>query len=340
MYKDLDILNTIDFKERQKNQDRWQDENGHKILKIIIDKIKNDEINHLLDADVQHGDLNGFLANEYDLKGITINNQDFKSDGSTPFHYINFSYSSFIQVTFNGFVFANIIFDFIDFSKCRFENCVFIDSKFYSCNIENCDFNSCDFIDKSNFRNSVISNSNFFNNFTDSVQIIDCKFDSNTKYNSFKVETNNQEYNNRVFQTNSLADNYLGLSDAYLAGKVSQKRIEYLFKSKKVYTKYNAVGYEKTLQLFIKCLTGYGLKPFRPFVLFVIYLFISLIVYSYQDISLSNSIELSISGFLAIGDTECLNPVSKFWFYLSGFAGIFTTGLFLGTLLNVWFNEK
>jgi hypothetical protein len=87
-------------------------------------------------------------------------------------------------------------------------------------------------------------------------------------------------------------------------------------------------------------LTGYGTKPLRPIGFSIFIITLASVIITFRNNNFWKSLQSSFEAFLTITISNTLIGNFKWLFIIEGFIGVFSIGLFLGTLLNIWFSEK
>ncbi|RCW48185.1 pentapeptide repeat-containing protein [Halanaerobium sp. MA284_MarDTE_T2] len=344
MFIPIHQLNLYNTKERIKYSDRWEPINGgEEAYKLVLEKIRNGAGEDFLQKEYEYGILKDFLDDMYDLRGITITGEEIDFPKKDNFENMDFSYSHFYHSEFkNGYFRCS--FKFAKFHKVTFHNCIFHNNVWLGAKFEKCKFINCDFIEGCKLINCSFSNTKFKHFFTEENLFSDCKFNSTVNieepvtYFVAHKRSKKSEYNYSF-----LSDFYNSIRQAFKAANVYDKERKYFFKSKQAGTNHNNNGlidylYKKFL---IELLTGYGIKPFRAFGAGILIITVFSFVYYFNLNSISQSFLTSVSAFFTSGDY----PASFFLDYkilyvTEGIFGWFILGLYLTTLVNVWFSER
>lgn len=337
-------LNLYNFKERIEYRDRWEPINGgEEAYKLVIEKIRKGAGEDFLQREYEYGKLNKFLDDMYDLKGITIHGEEIDFPEKDNFENIDFSYSKFYHSEFkNGYFRCS--FKFVRFHKVTFRNCIFNSSVWLGAEFEECEFINCDFIGGCGFTNCSFSNTKFNHFFTEINLFSDCKFNS-TVYIGEPVTffVAQKRIKNSGYDYSFLSDFYNSIRQAYKAANVYDKERSYFYKAKQAGTNHNNNGLVDYLykKILIEFLTGYGVKPFRAFGAGIIIIFVFSFVYYFSLYSIRQSILISFGAFFTSGNYPASFCIYyKILYIIEGIFGWFILGLYLTTLVNVWFSER
>jgi hypothetical protein len=209
---------------------------------------------------------------------------------------------------------------------------------------EKCKFINCDFIEGSKFTNCSFSNTNFKNFFTEKNLFLDCKFNSTVNIEepvtSFVAHKGSMS---SEYDYSFLSDFYNSIQQAFKADNVYDKKRKYFFKSKQAGTNHNNDGLIDYLykKILIEWLTGYGVKPFRAFIGGMLIIAVFSFIYYLNLYSISQSILTSVSAFFTLGIfPSFFSQNYKLLYVAEGIFGWLILGLYLTTLVNVWFSER
>lgn len=337
MYQQIHFSNDDQEKSR-KYQDRWITESGREFEKNIVEKIKEGAGEDFLTCDFQAGRLS-ILENEWDLKGISINDIDIDFPERDTFEAIDFSYATFRRVNFKKATFTcNAGGSFIRLSNCEFDDCIYVFSWWYGCTFENVTFRNCQFIANIYFDNCIFKNCKFEGCFVNQNIFSDCMFDVNTSIDAYENRT---DYTGKhKLEKKDIPETYKGIKEAYASGQVYDRYREYFLKQKVAERKYIHRGIRKTRELFIELLTGYGVRPLRVLSSSLSVIIGYSLIFKYVcGISFIKSILMSAGYFATVGEVLNIFPLN--WLGISeSMIGICLFALLITVLSNVWFAEK
>lgn len=335
-------LSLYDPEEQQEVTSRWETPQGRQHHDFIMEKIREGAGEDFLQWDLENGVLQGFLRDMWDLRGFSLFKGEIVPSKAGYFEALDFSYAEFYHSTFQKCCFLGTKFLFAKFHNCSFVNCAFLFANWRGCTFEQCAFEDTDFVEVCKFINCSFSDSRFTRYFTVSSLFEDCKFSATVEIDkpaSMPIDPSGPKIR---FENKQLEEIYLSFKEAYKSGAVHDEEREYYFKSKEAGTRYNNHGILDFLyrKLLIELFTGYGVKPFRALLCGIIAVAIFAGIFYTNSFDTNKSLITSISAFLTMGDANNLQWPFNLLYLAEGFVGLFILGLYLTTLVNVWFSER
>jgi uncharacterized protein YjbI with pentapeptide repeats len=335
-------LSLYDPEEQQEVTSRWETPHGRQHYDFIMEKIREGAGEDFLQWDFENGNLQGFLRDMWDLRGFSFFNKSIDFPPADNFEAIDFSYAQFYHSTLKKCCFIGTRFNFAKFYNCNFVNCTFLFTTWRGCTFEKCSFQNTDFVEICKFINCSFTASEFTRYFTCASLFEDCKFSATVEIDrpaSLPIDPNGPKIR---FENKQLEEVYLSFQEAYKSGAVHDKEREYYYKSKEVGTRYNNRGILDFLyrKLLIELFTGYGVKPFRGLLCGIIAVAIFAGIFYTNSFDANDALITSISAFLTMGDANNFQWPFNLLYLAEGFIGLFILGLYLTTLVNVWFSER
>lgn len=284
MFIQLHQLKGFDSEVKKRVTERWETKEGKIHSEYIKSLIRKGAGENLLQSDYQNGKFNGFLDNDWDLRGLHFFEENITCPTADNFQAIDLSYSRFWHTTFVNCTF-HAFFDFARFYNCKFENCFFTFATFYDSYFEKCAFNNCDFIENCKFTNCEFLTSEFNNFYFPNNIFEDCKFNSSFALTDPSPKPSNVDWTNN-FENKHLQDFFISVKDAYAAGGANDKQWKYFYKAKQAQTRYNSKNkFKKYVNLiFNEILIGYGERPFNCLIISIILIFIFAFLYTFTGL--------------------------------------------------------
>lgn len=341
MFTPIHLLPQFSGKDRAKYEDRWHTQEGQELEKKILAMIHEGAGEDFLQWEFEHGRL-GFLEDMWDLKGLTIFDQQFKFPGGDTFEAINFSYARFYHSKFENAVF-NCRINFARIFNCEFVNCVFTFNGCYASEFENCRFTNCEFFEHNSFTNCLFKNVAFRDCFIPDRIFFDCNFDERTAIGEPMTTPVRMKPSGLKLENKERAGIYKGIQEAFAAGEVVSKAQAYYFKQRQCVTRFNTTGMRAKLGgYFLEYLTGYGVKPIRVLLAMFGVLFAVTLGFSLK-VGFADAVLLVAGAFFTFGaKSEILNGLSVGWkilYVATSFLGIALTALFITVLASKWLRE-
>jgi hypothetical protein len=337
MFTPINRLPGHDISLRSKFEERWQTQEGRAARDLVLGLIREGAGEDFLQSDFECGRLS-LLEDMWDLRGFQIQGETLRFPDNDTFEAIDFSYGAFWNTTFENAVFQSGM-RFGRVSGCTFIRCTFIYGHFFATWFGNSRFVECDFIDSCGFTNCDFTNVHFESCYLGVSILTDCRFDTVCSVGPL---TENSHRSKRTRDLRLQADIYLGISDAYQAGRVSASRRKYLFLALQSTTRYNTVGVNRLLGFVKEYLFGHSLRPGRVLLsLLTLLLFGS--VWFTTAMPVREAILFAAGALFTFGihadKLDSLSTSYSIVYVFLAFAGISLTALFAAVWARVFLAE-
>jgi hypothetical protein len=331
VFTPIDRLPTNDNGERQKVQERWDSPEGRRTHERVLALIGEGAGEDFLQSAFEYGEL-PTLENMWDLRGLNLVGHEYAFPAGDTFEAIDFSYAHFTHLTLRNACFPQTYMGFGRVYGCRFVNCLFAFANFYGTRFENCVFESCDFIEHNEFLNCDCRNVRFERCFFAHALFRDCRFDSRCTLNPPRKLPVSDFHTS--LDNGTLADFYLGASEAFSAGGVAHVADGYLFKSLKATRQYNSPTRVKPLLWANETITGYGLRPARVLGTMAAVLVAGSVWFA-RDLPWRDALLLASGAMLTFGAStdrlKILPIIDVVAYLLLAFGGVMLSALFVTT---------
>lgn len=308
----------------------------------ILGKIRAGGGEHMLEADFQDGKLE-ILEDEYDLRGINLQNETINFPKTDNFNAVDLSYSEIWNSKFKNAYFYTSM-SFVKLNDCTFERCTFVCNSAYGTIFDKVTFIDCDFLEGNSFTNCLFRNATFKNTFFSENVFYDCSFDSATSICDLPPLPINSTNSSVKIENYQKTEIYLSISEAYGSAGVFGLSRDYQFLYNKFLTRYShsslmnlIAGYTSEL------LAGYYLRPLRPLIALCIWFTVVFVLFCTQ-IDINKAFILSSGALLTFGaEANLLDSMSLFFkilYVMTSFIGISFTALFITVLANISIKSK
>ena len=335
----------FDPDEKKRLQDRWENEQVSPGSLTCQQKIENwisQGANRYL---LYRGDELPILEGEWDFRGIRIS--DISTEyppGVDHFKGKSFQYAELWRCHFKKAVFFSSSFSFARLYDCTFEDCTFSFAGFFAARLEKSHFIRCDFFEECEIDNIMMLDGSISQcHFSTSTHIRDCHFDDLTKVGELNLDS----YLNATppYRTPNamLSSLYRSFQLAYEASGAEELAFEFNWKGRCAFTRHNLKSWRRVFNIVNELLTGYGLRPIRPFLSMII-LYVAAVACFATKVPAEDGVFIAGGALFTFGaGIEQVSRLGLIWrvLYISlSFLGISLTSLLVTTLANRLFRSR
>lgn len=249
-----------------------------------------------------------------DLRGITLDNEDFSSSPS--FNVTTMDYARFVDCNFDHANMEGCSFSRADVEKCSFRGTLLANSKGFYTKFRGCDFQGASFL-MAGFVEADFTGSDLRGVYFENARIIAPRVDYRTQFDE-EVATS---WGTRALPLSQLPDIYRFIRMAYGAAEIYHHADAYLYRERRAFRRHVLARYIREnravhvvpyygVTLLWEWGAGYGTKPFRILsfgpallALFALIFFVSATPFAGKEHapSLMEAVYFSITSFATLG---------------------------------------